>query len=279
LHSLTHRIEARHLVQVKEYEAAPTDAAAYGKASFWDARYLQSEEVFEWYHPWPNLAPSLSRYLATTDRVLLCGCGNSDMGAEMCADGYEHVTGADISRVVIDQMSDKHPDLTCEFFRRWWRHVSTDLTLTGFADGEFDVAIDKACLDAVSCHMEGPERLRKYLQEMDRITADEGAFVCISHAPPAQRLPLLEDFDADRPATMLAWDVHVDAIAKPTPQRFALPDLTDASEMYFIYVCLKNPDKAARKRWLLEKGERDRQKALAKALGRPRPPGGRGRGR
>ena len=31
------------------YDPVPTDACLYGKSNFWDGRYMQNEEVFEWY--------------------------------------------------------------------------------------------------------------------------------------------------------------------------------------------------------------------------------------
>lgn len=44
----------------------------------------------EWYHPWANLAPTLTQYMDEEDEVLVCGCGNSEMSADMYDDG-EHL--------------------------------------------------------------------------------------------------------------------------------------------------------------------------------------------
>lgn len=41
----------------------------------------------EWYHPWANLAPTLTEYMDEQDEVLVCGCGNSEMSADMYDDG------------------------------------------------------------------------------------------------------------------------------------------------------------------------------------------------
>lgn len=44
-------------------------------------------QVVEWYHPWANLAPTLTQYMDEQDEVLVCGCGNSEMSVDMYDDG------------------------------------------------------------------------------------------------------------------------------------------------------------------------------------------------
>lgn len=44
-------------------------------------------QVVEWYHPWANLAPTLTQYMDEQDQVLVCGCGNSEMSVDMYDDG------------------------------------------------------------------------------------------------------------------------------------------------------------------------------------------------
>lgn len=50
-----------------------------------------------------------------------------------------------------------------------------------------------------------------------RLLQPEGAFICVSFAPPEERLELLEYWDLDQPGKCLAWDVHVDAIGESNP--------------------------------------------------------------
>lgn len=44
-------------------------------------------QVVEWYQPWVNLAPTLTRYIDKKDEILVCGCGNSEMSVDMFDDG------------------------------------------------------------------------------------------------------------------------------------------------------------------------------------------------
>lgn len=55
----------------------------------------------EWYHPWSNLAPTLTQYMDEEDAVLVCGCGNSELSVDMYDDGeyqqYDFNTPAYVS--------------------------------------------------------------------------------------------------------------------------------------------------------------------------------------
>jgi hypothetical protein len=49
-----------------------------------------------------------------------------------------------------------------------------------------------------------------------RLLKNEGVYICVSHGRPEDRLNVLEQWDIDKPNESLCWDVHVDAVAKPT---------------------------------------------------------------
>eukprot|EP00752_Nemacystus_decipiens_P006125 g5524.t1 len=235
LGELHDRVDTKLLEEVQEYDAVPSEAASYGKNDFWDERYAADEEVVEWYHPWANLAPTLTQYMDEQDEVLVCGCGNSEMSADMYDDGFRSIVNADMSRVAIYQMTE-----TYKAYPMAWKSV--DLTREEFPEEKFDVALDKACLDSIACSPHGASRVENYLQQMDRLLQPEGAFICVSFAPPEERLELLEYWDIDQPAKCLAWDVHVDAIAKPELKQQRGVD-RDSSDVYYIYVCIKDPNK------------------------------------
>ncbi|CAM9386929.1 unnamed protein product, partial [Choristocarpus tenellus] len=115
----------------------------------------------EWYHPWATLAPFLTQYMDEDDMILVCGCGNSEMSVDMYDDGFENIVNVDISRVVILQMEDLY-----EEYNMTWKAMN--LKQTNFPDEKFDVALDKGCLDAILCGMDGTQKAKDYLQELDR---------------------------------------------------------------------------------------------------------------
>ncbi|CAM9270056.1 unnamed protein product [Scytosiphon promiscuus] len=148
LGELHDRVDAKLLEEVREYDAVPSAAASYGKNAFWDERYASDEEAVEWYHPWANLAPTLTQYMDEQDDVLLCGCGNSELSVDMYDDGFGSIVNADMSRVVIHQMAETYKAYPLE-----WR--SADLTREEFPEEKFDIALDKACLDSIVCSPHG----------------------------------------------------------------------------------------------------------------------------
>lgn len=53
-------------------------------------------------------------------RVLILGCGNSEVSEEMLSDGFSTITNVDISSVVIGQMREKYTD-------EWYKQLNTRL--------------------------------------------------------------------------------------------------------------------------------------------------------
>ncbi|RVW40744.1 hypothetical protein CK203_080745 [Vitis vinifera] len=52
----------------------------YGDALYWDARYIQEAGSFDWYQRYSALRPFVRRYIPTSSRVLMVGCGNAVLG-------------------------------------------------------------------------------------------------------------------------------------------------------------------------------------------------------
>jgi len=46
-------------------------------AQYWDRRYREDPECFEWYHEYEEIEAVLRRYIKANDKVLVLGCGNS----------------------------------------------------------------------------------------------------------------------------------------------------------------------------------------------------------
>ena len=59
----------------------------------------RGDRPFEWYSSWPQLRPLLREALGATDASLLVvGCGNSELSAQLYDDGFENVTNVDFSK-------------------------------------------------------------------------------------------------------------------------------------------------------------------------------------
>ena len=68
------------------------------------------------YGEYPELCEVLHKYVKTSDKILMVGCGNSQLSENMYDVGYRQITNIDISDIVIRQMCDRHreqrPDMT-----------------------------------------------------------------------------------------------------------------------------------------------------------------------
>lgn len=115
----------------------PTPTQSYSEQWYWDERYTNESEPFDWYQKYSSLAPLINLYVPhRNQRVLIVGCGNSGLQIKknsfrffwirfdfscfeifnaafsqgMVDDGYEDVVSIDISSVVIDTMIKKYSD-------------------------------------------------------------------------------------------------------------------------------------------------------------------------
>ncbi|KAJ7117446.1 hypothetical protein C8R44DRAFT_879007 [Mycena epipterygia] len=61
----------------------------------------------------------------------------------MYDDGYKNIVNMDYSSVVIEQMRARHPEMECT------SRLEMDVRDLQFADGSFDVVIDKGTMDAM----------------------------------------------------------------------------------------------------------------------------------
>lgn len=166
----------------------------YGAAAYWDARYSSGSPAsaaagcgfFDWYQTYPALRPLLRARVPTSSRVLMLGCGNSLLSEDMVKDGYEDIVNIDISSVVIEQMREKHKEIT------QLTYMQMDIRDMGFfGDESFDCVLDKGTLDAMMCADDAPHGAFKMLAEVARLLMPHGIYLLITYGAPKERVPLL----------------------------------------------------------------------------------------
>ncbi|KAM7512359.1 hypothetical protein LguiB_011234 [Lonicera macranthoides] len=169
----------------------------YGDALYWDARYIQEATAgsFDWYQRYPSLRPFVRKYIPTSSRILMVGCGNAVlspisskwssvlvfgrnrtiecfqliffavMSEDMVKDGYEDIMNVDISSVAIDMMRRKYehiPEL---------KYMQMDVRdMSFFPDESFDSVIDKGTLDSLMCGTDAPISAAQMLGEVRRLS-------------------------------------------------------------------------------------------------------------
>ncbi|XP_062175080.1 uncharacterized protein LOC133880195 isoform X4 [Alnus glutinosa] len=208
----------------------------YGDAQYWNARYIQEGGSFDWYQRYTALRPFVRKYIPTSSRVLMVGCGNAVMSEDMVKDGYENIMNIDISSVAIDMMRRKYeyiPQL------KYMQMDVRDMSL--FPDESFDSVIDKGTLDSLMCGTDAPISAAQMLGE-------------ITYGDPTARMPHLR-----RP--VYNWKTMLYIIPRPgfekpescssstksclepipTTENGLLPPgfVLEDPDSHFIYVCRK----------------------------------------
>ena len=211
-------------------------AAAYGKKSYWDERYSRegASASFDWYGRFAHFKPVLQPYLKKSDFILVLGCGSSRVAEELYNSEFTSVANVDFSSVVIKQMAERHAEKTT----LTWKVM--DVTEKLDANGNFDVCIDKACLDCVLCADSSTNAVANALYNVIRALKPSGIFLLISHWGPEKWLGYLE-VDAYN------WRISVHAVTRPVLGVTQGEDRGDAgavdpSAVHYVYVCEKQGD-------------------------------------
>lgn len=157
----------------------------------WDELFRKNIEDgtnTEYLMSYPTLAPHLGKFLRPGGRVLVVGCGDSDLSHGLYTDGFHDLTSCDISPVVVRHMKEKHPD--CPGLN--W--VVDDATNMQFQEQSFDVVVDKSLLDCLFHVKNFDANILSFLREVKRVlchTPDSVA-VFLTATQPEAVMPYLE---------------------------------------------------------------------------------------
>ncbi|KAF2140222.1 uncharacterized protein K452DRAFT_230941 [Aplosporella prunicola CBS 121167] len=174
---------------------------------YWDKRYAEKqEEKFDWLRTFATVRPFLEKHLPAPThegpKLVQLGCGNSTLSKDMYDVGYTHQTNVDFSDVVIADMRAKHPEM------QW---LVMDVRDLKFPADHFDVAVDKATLDAMlyGSLWDPPDEVRAnvkaYVDEVARVLKPGCKWLYITWRQPHFIKPLLQ-----RPGV---WTLEAETLA------------------------------------------------------------------
>ncbi|KAF6292782.1 eEF1A lysine and N-terminal methyltransferase [Rhinolophus ferrumequinum] len=143
----------------------PKSSKDFGSVDYWEKFFQQrGKKAFEWYGTYLELCGVLHKYIKPREKVLVIGCGNSELSEQLYDVGYQDIVNIDISEVVIKQMKERNASR-----RPQMSFLKMDMTQMEFPDASFQVVLDKGTLDAVLTDEE-----EKTLQQVDRMLAEVG---------------------------------------------------------------------------------------------------------
>ncbi|XP_033894267.2 EEF1A lysine methyltransferase 4-like [Acipenser ruthenus] len=166
-------------------EQLPDSNSRYKDVDYWDERYKlwrlcgPHEESFEWFG---NFKHILELHVRKQDGILVLCCGNSSMSSDMHSCGFTSITNIDYSAVCIKAMAARHrgcPGMD-------WRQM--DARLLTFAEGSFDVVLEKETLNAMMVEEKEPWRVSpetgETVRQVSRVLKPGGRFISITFAQP-----------------------------------------------------------------------------------------------
>ncbi|XP_029002607.1 eEF1A lysine and N-terminal methyltransferase [Betta splendens] len=193
----------------------PRTAEEFSSAEYWEKFFKKrGEKAFEWYGDYNKLCGVLHKYIKVQDKVLVVGCGNSELSEQLYDVGYKHLTNIDISETVVTHMNqrnvERRPGLTFQ---------QMDATKTPFEDASYQAALDKGTLDAMASEEEGA-LARNMLAEVGRVLSVGGRYVCVTLAQESVIKLAVEHF------VQLGWAVRLHCLQEGSGDEedsFALP--------------------------------------------------------
>ncbi|CAK4680116.1 hypothetical protein LEN26_013926 [Aphanomyces euteiches] len=238
---------------MSEMELLPRHHADFSRKEYWDEFFTKRQEkAFEWYGDYAALRPWLHKTVKPSERVLVVGCGNSDLTPKWAQDGYLNITSMDFSALVIDEMKHKYPALQWDVM---------DMTQMTYGDECFECVMDKGALDALMSTNEAPvlADATSMFHHVDRILAPGGSYICITMAQDFIVNYLLTAFAEHRSYKISVVDVPRSNASPFVPFLVVLtkvagtkesPDVVKYSDKVF-----RHDSGVVRKQWLLHEME------------------------
>ncbi|CAF89713.1 unnamed protein product, partial [Tetraodon nigroviridis] len=201
----------------------PRTAEEFSSADYWERFFKKrGDKSFEWYGDYNKLCGILHKYIKIQHKVLVVGCGNSELSEQLYDVGYKLLTNIDISETVITHMNQRNSER-----RPGLNFQQVDATRTPYEDASFQAALDKGTLDAMASEEEGA-LAKKMLTEVGRVLSVGGRYVCITLAQESVIQLAVEHF------VQLGWAVRLHCLLEENgtgEDSFALP--------VFVLVCTK----------------------------------------
>jgi 2-polyprenyl-3-methyl-5-hydroxy-6-metoxy-1,4-benzoquinol methylase len=168
--NLVEQIEQGHYSEDSDSDIWDEDGEPpeYGERDYWDKRYSESDNsLYDWYREYStceDLKITIQQYVDKNNKILMVGCGNSQMSEQMYLDGYKSITSIDFSGAAITRMQQRAKKMNLNL-----EYLEMDARYLTFADESFDTVIDKGTVDAMMCGQNSLPNIATMCKEIYRI--------------------------------------------------------------------------------------------------------------
>lgn len=211
----------------------------YANPRYWDEYYKKTDEAerFDWYVSWdtPTKPPNkgdttwgnkkmgdiVSTFLKPESKIMMMGCGNSDMSEKMYRDGFQEIVNTDISEQLMNNLREKQQAAMPKM--KW---LVMDASAMTFDTGSFDVVIDKGTLDAVE---QNTELVLGSIKEAHRSLKSGGYFISVTFNN--EQIRIDNQLKKD-----MAWN---SCVTHPFLKELLTPENKDKQNKFFVHACVK----------------------------------------
>ena len=155
------------------------DVQEFQKKEYWDRFFTKRSSAFEWYGEYTDLCHVLHKYLKSSSRILMAGCGNSKLSEDLYDAGFKSIDNIDISSVVIRQKQSSNAGK-----REAMTFMKMDILEMEFEDTVFDCVLDKGTLDAIFSNTGDVTKgkVHTMFNEITRVLKYAGRYICVTLA-------------------------------------------------------------------------------------------------
>jgi metal-sulfur cluster biosynthetic enzyme len=163
----------------------PQSIDQFRSQSYW-SRFFQKRgnKSFEWYGEWKQFKRNLISYFRAFDKsakILVIGCGNSEMSSEIYNLGFHNIYNIDFDQGVIQDMQQKYW-ATCPKMK--WIVGDATRLLDSFNKDEivFDIILDKGTIDAMitNTSTEVIKSIEMMMNGISQLLSSKGIYIAIT---------------------------------------------------------------------------------------------------
>ncbi|KAH0573861.1 Endothelin-converting enzyme 1 [Spironucleus salmonicida] len=162
----------------------------YHQSQFWEDRYKQNQQLFDFYCQICQLEEELKEYLIKDAKILIIGAGTSRTPFQLYDQGYKCIKCIDFSKNAVEAVQEHmktRPEIEYEI-----------QDVTCFKDKfKYDLILDKGCLDCVIASPQSPlDSFMAALEQLYEKLQDNGVIFSITFD--SERDELIEEAFPDK---------------------------------------------------------------------------------